>query len=319
MRRTLPTRRNRIGTGGVTSEDVPAMSHRYGGRMQERARGRAVVLGGGGVTGIAWELGVVAALAAAGIDLDAADLLVGTSAGATVAAQISTGTPIDQLVASQLTAPEDSLELAVELDFDTLAAIFTPLFDDALEPEARRAQVGALAVAADTVPEATRREIIEARLPDHDWPDRPMLLTAVDARTGAFTTFDRGSGVGLVDAVAASCAVPGVWPAVSIDGRRYVDGGIRSSTNADLADGHDLIVVLTPMGAPMTPQLDDEITRLEQGESTVVLIRADDEALEAMGPNPLDPTMRAVALAAGRRQGAAVAEDLLPLWSEIDD
>ena len=209
---------------------------------------KALVLGGGGVTGIAWELGVIAGLAAAGCDVRDADLIVGTSAGATVAAQISTG-PLDDLVASQRSTT--SAEIAAELDLDLMIEIFTVLGDRSIPADERRAAVGAHALAAETVPEAVRREVIAARLPAHRWPDAPVLLTAVDALSGELVTFDRTSGVELVDAVAASCAVPGVWPPVTIGGRRYVDGGVRSSTNADLAAAHDRILVLTPMAQAM--------------------------------------------------------------------
>jgi NTE family protein len=85
------------------------------------------------------------------------------------------------------------------------------------------------------VAEAARRAAIAARLPIHEWPRCRLLVTAIDAETGELVRFDERSGVALIDAVSASCASPGLWPSVLIDGRRYVDGGIRSRTNADLA------------------------------------------------------------------------------------
>ena len=67
------------------------------------------------------------------------------------------------------------------------------------------------------------------------------------ADNGEFVAFEKSSGVSLVDAVAASCAVPGVWPPVTINGRRYIDGGMRSAVNADLAAGYERVVVLAPI------------------------------------------------------------------------
>ena len=90
--------------------------------------------------------------------------------------------------------------------------------------------------------------MIAQRLPSHDWPDRDLRISAIDTATGELVTFDRSSGVGLVDAVAASCAVPGVWPPVTIGDRRYMDGGVGSSVNMALADDCDVVVVLVPSG-----------------------------------------------------------------------
>src|SRR5699024_706632 len=112
---------------------------------------RALVLGGGGVTGIAWEVGVIAGLAEAGVDRRAADAVGAPSAGAAVAAQVTGGAPLADLVARQQTPPEASSEIAADLDLDRLMAVFLPLFDTDLEPEQRRARVGAAALAAATV------------------------------------------------------------------------------------------------------------------------------------------------------------------------
>ncbi len=275
---------------------------------------RALVLAGGGLTGIAWETGVIAALYEIGIELADADLVVGTSAGAAVAAQITSGAPVDELVAAQLVPAARSKERAAELDLDLLGRVFAVLADTDVEPDERRARVGAMALAAETITEAERREIIEARLPGHEWPDQSIILTAVDAHTGALTTFERTSGVPLVDAVAASCAVPCVWPPVTIGSHRYIDGGVRSGTNADLAVGHDVVVVITPEIVEMDARLERELAKLEREGSAVEVVRTDAEARREMGPNALDPAMRAPALAAGRRQGASVADRVRAVW-----
>jgi NTE family protein len=275
------------------------------------------VLAGGGVTGIAWELGVVAGLAESGVDVRVADVVYGTSAGSAVAAQITSGASLDDLVARQRD-PETS-EIAAELDLDALMAIFGVLADRSLSPEDRRAQVGAMAVAAPTVDEAVRRTAIEARLPKPAWPavdDHRVVVTAVDAASGAFTTFDAASGVALVDAVAASCAVPGVWPPVTIGDCRYIDGGVRSTSNVHLAAGFDDVLVLTPMDPSLVPGHADELAAIEAGGSRVAVIQADPEALAAMGDNPLDPSMRGPAVEAGLRQGRAAADALRLTWTD---
>ena len=272
------------------------------------------MLGGGGVTGIAWELGLLAAWAAQGVDVDGADLVVGTSAGSAVAAQLGSGEPLDALVARQLD-PGSGKEVLPEMDLDVVIAIFTEAADQGRTTLERCARVGQLALAAPTVPEAVRREIIEARLPSPEWPERATLITAVDAESGAFATFDRTSGVDLVDAVAASCAVPGVWPPVTIGDRRYVDGGVRSPTNADLAEGCERVLVVSPLAPHMTPAVDGEVARLRDGGAEVLLVTADELALDEMGPNPLDPSRRPAAVAAGRRQGEASAAEVRRRWA----
>src|SRR5262249_25942821 len=156
-----------------------------------------------------------------------------------------------------------------------------------------------------------RRAVIESRLPVHEWPDQPLRLTAVHVATGELVVFDRHSGVELVDSVAASCAVPGIWPPVTIHGERYVDGGARSITHAELALGARAVVVLAPM--PLVDQardqLDRELVALGPDVETVVIV-ADGASVAAIGPNPLDPARRRPALEAGRAQAASEAARL---------
>src|SRR4051812_32776339 len=204
--------------------------------------GQGLVLGGGGVAGVAWTTGLLTGLAERGQDLTGADLLVGTSAGSVVAAQVTSGTPLLELYARQADPARQTPEIPAEIDFEKFAADFGGAVTGSTSPAEVRRAVGRLALAAETAPEAERRAVIEARLPVHDWPEQRLVIVAVDAETGEPRRFDRASGVSLVDAVAASCAVPGVWPAVTIGGRRYVDGCVPVARN----DPH-------PPGCPPVP------------------------------------------------------------------
>jgi NTE family protein len=276
--------------------------------------GQALVLGGGGVAGIAWMTGVLAGLADAGQDVTGADLLVGTSAGAAVAAQVGSGLPLDALFERQVDPALQAREISVELDMEKFGAEFAELLtgmNSAESAQDAQRRIGAFALAARTVPEAERRAAVSSRLPSPEWPSRRMLLVAVDAENGQTRVFDRESGVNLIDAVAASCAVPGVWPPVSIGGRRYVDGGVRSSDNADLAAGSARIVVLSPLGLnspfPQPVPLPDVVARLRSGGAQVTVIAPDQASVAAMGINPLDPATRVPAARAGRSQGRAEA------------
>src|SRR6185295_8280328 len=156
-------------------------------------------------------------------------------------------------------------------------------------------RIGRLALAAKTVPEAERRAVIASRLPEQRWPERGLLLTAVDAESGELKVFDRQSGAELVDAVAASCAVPGVWPTVTIGGRGYMDGGVRSGTHLDLVTGAKAVLALVPLPRTLgpAPPLASQVQTLERSGSAVLVVSPDAAALRAIGRNVLDPAKRA--------------------------
>lgn len=275
---------------------------------------RALVLGGGGITGIAWEWGLLAGLAAGGVDLTDADLVVGTSAGSVVGAQVAAGSDVEQRYRAQL-APADR-EVAAVLGAGVALRYALAM----VGPPARqrfRARLGRAALRARTGPESRRVEVIASRLPVREWPQRRLLITAVDAETGEFRVFDRESGVPLVLAVAASCSVPLVWPPVTINGRRYMDGGVRSGTNADLADGYDRVVVVAPLIRGFGPMIGARAhVRGLRPRSTVALVSPDRAALQAIGRNVLDPLRRAPAARAGRAQADAVLDLVQAAWHE---
>ena len=182
-----------------------------------------------------------------------------------------------------------------------------------------RRRVGQVALAAEkaglTPTEQERLDVIGARLVGSEWPDRQLTVTAVDAATGEFTAFDRSSGVPLLQAVAASCAVPGVYPPVTIGGKRYIDGGMRSTANADLAQGHDRLVVLAPIPRGVGPitSVDAQVTSMVSAR--VAVVSPDQGSKAAIGRNVLDPAARAGSARAGRAQAAAVAERVAEAWT----
>lgn len=278
---------------------------------------RALVLGGGGIAGIAWETGLLFGLAERGVELLGADVVLGTSAGSAVAAQITSGVSLAELHDRHAFPSGDSTEIPVEFDVEKMVADWTGLLS-ASEPGVElRAAIGRYAIAAPTVPERRRREVIEARLPEHKWPDRDLRIVAVDAGTGEERVFTAADGVDLVDAVAASCAVPGIWPPVSIQGRRFVDGGVRSSTSVDLVENFNVILVLAPVEdlTAVDPAVDKAAKKVLKRKRTLV-IRPDANALAAFGANPLDPSTAQPAAQAGRAQAESVADDVRALWED---
>jgi NTE family protein len=268
-----------------------------------------LVLAGGGVAGIAWEIGVlcgIAEVSAATADaLLAFDVLVGTSAGSAVAAQLGSGLGLDELFDRQTSS--SSAELNPSTDIDDIAALFLSAATHPGSKQEKLAKIGAVAAATQTVAESVRREVIAHRLPSHDWPAGELRISAIDTATGELVTFDNRSGVSLIDAVAASCAVPGVWPPVTIDGRRYMDGGVNSTVNMELADDCGIAVALVPQSdSTPSPFGFGTVEEIAAFDGTVFAVYADDASLAAFGKNPLDPASRRPAALAGREQGRRV-------------
>jgi NTE family protein len=276
----------------------------------------ALVLGGGGVTGIAWETGLLRGLRDAGLDLTGADLILGTSAGSVVGTQVATGVSLDHLYQTQVASASGPHEKPPDLG-PLLEFFASRAREDGSAPPQTRptpqvlAWIGGQARAASTkMSEASRVKVIKGRLPVHEWPERRLLITAIDTADGSLVVWERDSGVPLPLAVASSCAVPWVYPPVTIKGRRYMDGGVRSTTNADLAAGHDAVLIVAPAAGLGSAVLDDEVAQLRAAGARVAVIAPDPPAMEAIGPNPLDPARRATAAAAGLAQAAAAAAAL---------
>jgi len=276
---------------------------------------KALVLGGGGITGIAWEIGILAGLIERGVDLTDADLVIGTSAGSVVGVDIRSGASLADLYRFQ-TRPPGSEEIYARMGLGVMAKYLRAMLLSR-KPETARARVGALALRARTETEAARRRVIESRLPVQQWPAGRLQITALDALTGDLAIFDADSGVRLIDAVGASCAVPGIWPPVTINGRRYIDGGIRSAANADLAAGCERIIVVAPLASGFGPLASpvNQARALSAAGALVTVIKPDKAALRAIGRNVLDPARRPAAALAGYAQAESVALEAKAVWS----
>jgi NTE family protein len=294
---------------------------------------RALVLAGGGGAGNAWELGLIAGLSAAGLDVTDADLIIGTSAGSTVAAQITSGTPPADLYAAILAAvprphagdggPDRGR--APSFSGPTYLEWSGAVISSAEDAPDMRRKMGAAALdmaASGGSGQAARwRDIVAARLPSHHWPQQRVLITAVDADTGEPAVFDRHSGVDLVDAVAASTSNGfGPFPPYPIGEKRYINGGYRRNENADLAAGYGRVLVLSPFGgrsrmpAEWGLDLAAQVGELRAGGSRVETVFPDGGAGDVFNAGALDPSTRQPAARGGYDQGRALAEHLAPIW-----
>jgi NTE family protein len=287
---------------------------------------RALVLGGGGSTGNAWLIGVIAGLLDAGLDVTDADLIIGTSAGSTAAAQITGASPTDLLGATLAAAPRPRTGPvgsdvgpapipSVADHLDRTSRIIAAA-DDAADMR-RRMGAAALDLAAASDGSARWRTTVAARLPSQQWPERAVRITAVEATTGEPVVFDRHSGVDLVDAVAASCAG---GPAYSIGDRWYIDGGYRSVENADLAAGYRRVLVLSPLGGRSRhprewgTQLTAQADELRARGSSVEIVVPDGDAEHLFGARAMDASLRRPAARAGFEHGRALAGQLTEFW-----
>ena len=264
----------------------------------------ALVLAGGGLTGIAWELGVLLGLRENGVDVPRdANLIIGTSAGSVVGTQLSQGRDLAELFQRQL--EPDTNEISPHIDIETLTQVYGNMRGGGTQTDEQRRAIGEIALNASTVDWPTRRAVIQGRVGTDEWPNGNLLLTTIDAHSGEFITWTKDSGVVLIDAVASSCAVAGVWPCVPINGRMYYDGGFRNAANASLAAGYDDVWVLAPLSGDASPAVENEVEELRAAGAIVRYITSDDEAKAAMGINSLDPRARGAAAQQGLRQGRA--------------
>jgi NTE family protein len=288
---------------------------------------KALVLGGGGTTATAWEIGLLSGLYERSVAILDADLVIGTSAGSVTGAQITSGLTLEDLYARQLQPIEPTKERIVPLDRTVVERLFAAS-DGSRDAQTARARIGAVALAASTMSEEARLQIIADRLPASLWPNKPrLIIPAIDAHTGELIVFDQASAVPLTLAVAASTAFPGISPPTTIGDHRYIDGGFRSATNADLAKGSQRVLILRPVtfdpsaqDGPAFPSdiltLEDEQAQLQQAGAQVLVITPDEASVIAKGQNPSDSRRHALAAKAGRAQGQRLSETVKHFWGD---
>src|SRR3954464_11967430 len=287
-----------------------------------------LVLGAGGVMGGAWLTGGLHALATeTGWDPAGADYVVGTSAGAVMSALLAGGVPPWFMVAHSAGESFEGLSDATgrpARDADRAAgAVFKlhrglppvgpgswGLIAGTLAPPHRHRSTALLGgwlprgfISTEPLKDTVRRVVPEG------WADHPNLwIVACDYATGRRVPFGRDDAppANLADAVAASCAIPGFYHPVTIAGRRYVDGGLWSTSNLDILRNAelDLVVCLNPTSSLHPPhawnpaeraaalmrrlsgrRLGSEAKKLRAAGTKVVLIQPTSEDHAVMGPN----------------------------------
>lgn len=293
-------------------------------RQKDSRLERACVIGCGGVLGIAWSVGLITGLARAGVRLEDTGLWIGASAGSVVAARLASQTSVESLFAEQTNGSVASEEIFRPYSQSAVDAKNQLLFDKVRgDLTQARQRIGAWALRSNTPPLEQRRAIIAHRLKNADWPETPLRIVTVNAHTGAEKIWDRHCAIELIDAVTASCAVPGTWPSVALQGDYYMDGGLRSMTNADLAMGAKRVLVISPLGYsdanPVSGHLRAELAQLQTQGAKVLVLAPDAASLAAIGLNILDPGKSTAVALAGLQQGQQWAAQVSAFWNPSSD
>ena len=285
-----------------------------------------MVLAGGGLAASAWETGLITGMADAGLDVRNADLFVGTSSGSRGALHLASGAPHEDAFQRRLQPQPPSSERPSVVDWPGLREGVARAKQVGGSPAEILQRIGALAVAAAAGRDgSSRREIVAAQLPVQTWPEKRLLIAAVNAETGERRAFDRESGIDLVDAVIASTASFG-WPPTLFQGEHYIDGGFYSTNNADLAAGFDRVMILAlkpPPGIPIPSlslvTLDETVKTLLDSGTFVEVIYPDENTLAALDAagGVMNPAISAPAATAGRVQGRSIVnERISSFWQQ---
>ena len=286
---------------------------------------------------MAWEFGLLSGITKSGVDLEHIDLTVGTSAGSAVGTWYHGGVDDADVIGRLEALGGEFLDLMTELTAvasqtsGSQAALPGTALTNAMDavaeagkdPATSNRTIGQLALDAPAIPEAAYVSVFE-RLVGTRWPSA-FVCAGTDVDSGELQTWDHRSGVSLAQAVAASCAWPGIFPPVTVAGRRYMDGGLQDGMNAQLAAGHDTVIGIScrslasrggmPAGnARQLRNAQDALDDLKRKGAHVVLVEPDSRflAISEHGTALMDMSRVRAAHAAGVELGAEIAERFAP-------
>lgn len=278
---------------------------------------RAVVLGGGGVIGISWEVGILAGFEEAGVGLAQADAIIGTSAGSFAGAYLASRDGMVEPYARQFS--DDVKEISASMTPESIEKWQAAIVNAKGDPKLVALGLGKMALEATTVSTEDRREVVVDRLGMTEWPEGPLRMTAVDANTGELVVFTKDSGIALELAAAATGAVPGLWPVVHALGRSWIDGGVGTPINALLAKDFKRVVIIAPVAVMMDGRnIAEEEADALRANSDVIVISPNDKSREAMGDNVFDTSRRGIVAEAGRLQGLEMSTAVNAVWSDSE-
>ncbi|MFE2997481.1 patatin-like phospholipase family protein [Nocardia sp. NPDC059246] len=267
----------------------------------------ALVLGGGGAVGLSWMAGVVIGLRENGIDTALAERIVGTSAGAVVGAALAAEVDLNMLL--RRPSP-DSDTPPINFDPNAFGEIMGILATPGLDPNEARRRAGVRALEMNVGDPADHVARIGAFVGNAEWPRRDLRITACSVTTGELQVWTPDGKATLPEALASSTSVPGVFPPILVDGTFYIDGGMRSPINADLAAGAERILIIEPLAHLFPHSPSDR----DLGGAATSFIVPDAGAIAAYGPDLFNAAALEPAYEAGLRQGVEAAPGLKDFW-----
>jgi NTE family protein len=271
---------------------------------------KALVLGGGGITGIAWESGVLAGLIDSGILVNHADKILGSSAGSYVGSILANGqnmkTYYEQLANNRDNADNAQLDPSL---FELWREAFVQGKTD--EQVIGKYLGDIINKSPSTVSFEERERSVRKRIGNVDWTPQ-LEITAINAKTGTLESFNETSDISLIEAVMASGAVPGIWPHVDMLGASWIDGGMISSTNARLMANYKDIIILAPLDQKqgLVPSVYEDVETLKTN-SNVTLITPDQDSRNIIGTNIYSSQHIKEIGDAGYQQGKLIGRDAL--------
>lgn len=272
----------------------------------------ALILAGGGYVASSWEIGLITGMAEVGVDVRNADLFVGTSAGARVALDLTSGIALDEIYQRRIGTEMSAISRPAMIDWTRIKAGVDAAKQTGGSPAEILRRYGALALTSAVETGSDRRKVVGRQLPLQVWPKQRVLITAVNAETGERRAFDRESGIDLVDAILATTASFGS-PPILFEGHHYIDGGYHSGDNADLAIGFERVLILSlcaPRDAMRLIPLEHAVAALEAAGAQVEVIHPDEQTLAALVETggPMNPASGRSAAIAGHLQGQRSAK-----------
>ena len=271
---------------------------------------KALVLGGGGITGIAWESGVLAGLIDSGVLVNHADKILGSSAGSYVGSILANGqnmkTYYEQLANNRDNADNAQLDPSL---FELWREAFVQGKTD--EQVIGKYLGDIINKSPSTVSFEERERSVRKRIGNVDWTPQ-LEITAINAKTGTLESFNETSDISLIEAVMASGAVPGIWPHVDMLGASWIDGGMISSTNARLMANYKDIIILAPLDQKqgLVPSVYEDVETLKTN-SNVTLITPDQDSRNIIGTNIYSSQHIKEIGDAGYQQGKLIGRDAL--------
>jgi NTE family protein len=279
---------------------------------------RTVVFDAGGVAGMAWTTGLVYGLKHEECDISKAEVLIGSSLSALLAAQIHSGIALDKLFSMQaLASTPHSWQSVTSIESYRILELWSQL----IASDTNSSQENILDILLKkhtTFTPLAWKKIISEHIFMLDWSERALQVVATDCESGQLVIFDKLSGVSLLDAIAASSATPGLVDPIKIDGRYYTDGGLHSAKSIAFAAGAQKIIIISPMGTAGWPINNKhyfmQVEKLKESGSDVMFITPDYPSRIEFEDNPFLIQTRAHTAEAGFIQGRKLPEDIKSFW-----